>query len=86
VASKSFYLGKESSIKKRIQQFHSNNIMDKDINFIKLEIIKIVSTVIMQFIDTKSPKDPFKKRVKLNLDNVLDKYVASGEWDYWVSR
>ena len=40
----------------------------------------------MQFIDTKSPKDPFKKRVKLNLDNVLDKYVASGEWDYWVSR
>ena len=86
VASKSFYLGKEDSIKKRIQQFHSNIIMDKDMNFIKSEIIKIVSTVIMQFIDTKSQKDPFKKRVKLNLDNVLDKYVASGEWDYWVSR
>ncbi|HIG90679.1 MAG: hypothetical protein ABGW67_04035 [Flavobacteriaceae bacterium] len=86
VASKSFYLGKESSIKKRIQQFHSNNIMDNDINFIKSEIIKIVSTVIMQFIDTKSLKNSFKKRVKLNLDNILDKYVASGEWDYWVSR
>ena len=60
--------------------------MGRGINFVKSEIIKIVSTVIMQFIDTKSPKNPFKKRIKLNLDNVLERYVASGEWDYWVSR
>ena len=83
---KSFYLGKEDSIKGKVQQFHSNNIMGRGINFVKSEIIKIISTVIMQFIDTKSPKNPFKKRIKLNLDNVLERYVASGEWDYWVSR
>ena len=40
----------------------------------------------MQFIDMKSPKDPFKKTIKLNLENVLERYVASGEWDYWTSR
>jgi hypothetical protein len=85
-ATKSFYLGKEVSIKEKVQQFHKNNIMSRGMNFLKSEIIEIVSTVIMQFIDPKSPKDPFKKRIKLNLDNVLERYVASGEWEYWVSR
>jgi len=85
-STKSFYLGKEDSIKGKVQQFHKNNIMSRGINFLKSEIIKIVSTVIMQFIDTKSLNDPFKKRIKLNLDNVLERYVASGEWNYWASR
>ena len=85
-ATKSFYLGKENAIKKKIQQFHSKNIMGRGMNFVKSEIIKITSTVIMQFIDMKSTGDPFKKRVKLNLQNVLERYVASGEWDYWTSR
>ena len=85
-ATKSFYLGKENAIKRKIQQFHSKNIMGRGMSFVKSEVIKIISTVIMQFIDPKSPNDPFKKRIKLNLDNVLERYVASGEWDYWVSR
>ncbi len=84
--TKSFYLGKENAIKKKIQQFHSNNIMGRGINFIKSEVIKITSTVITQFIDMKNKENPFKKRTKLNLDNVLERYVASGEWDYWSSR
>ena len=84
--SKSFYLGKENAIKKKLQQFHSNNIKGRGIGFVKGEIIRIVSTVIMQFIDINSKKDIFKKRVKLNFDNVLERYVASGEWDYWASR
>ena len=85
-SSKSFYLGKEKAIKKKLQQFHSANIMGRGIGFVKAEIIRIVNTVIMQFIDINSGKDVFKKRAKLNLDNVLERYVASGEWDYWVSR
>ena len=60
--------------------------MGRGIGFVKAEIIRIVNTVIMQFIDINSEKDVFKKRAKLNLDNVLERYVASGEWDYWVSR
>ena len=60
--------------------------MGRGIGFVKTEIIRIVNTVIMQFIDINSEKDVFKKRAKLNLDNVLERYVASGEWDYWVSR
>jgi hypothetical protein len=60
--------------------------MNRGINFLKSEIIEIVSAVIMQFIDPKSPKSPFKKTIKLNLENVLERYVASGEWDYWASR
>ena len=85
-STKSFYLGKEKSIKAKVQQFHKNNIMNRGINFLKSEIIEIVSAVIMQFIDPKSPKSPFKKTIKLNLENVLERYVASGEWDYWASR
>ena len=85
-ATKSFYLGKENAIKRKIQQFHSKNIMGRGMSFVKSEVIKIISTVIMQFIDMKSPKDPFKKTIKLNLENVLERYVASGEWDYWTSR
>ena len=84
--TKSFYLGKENAIKKKIQQFHSNSIMGRGINFVKSEVIKITSTVITQFVDMKTTGNPFKKRTKLNLDNVLEKYVASGEWDYWSSR
>ena len=60
--------------------------MGRGIRFVKTEIIRIVNTVIMQFIAISSEKDVFKKRAKLNLDNVLERYVASGEWDYWVSR
>ena len=85
-ATKSFYLGKENAIKKRIQQFHNKNIMARGMNFIKSEVIKITSTVIMQFIDMKSTADPFSKKVKLNFDNILEMYVTSGEWDYWKSR
>jgi len=84
-ATKSFYLGKENAIKKRIQQFHNKNIMGRGMNFIKSEVIKITSTVIMQFVDINSEKEIFKKRLKLNFDNVLERYVASGEWDYWKS-
>ena len=84
-ATKSFYLGKENAIKKSIQQFHSKNIMGRGMNFIKSEVIKITSTVIMQFVDINSEKEIFKKRLKLNFDNVLERYVASGEWDYWKS-
>jgi len=85
-ATKSFYLGKENAIKKRIQQFHNKNIMGRGMNFIKSEVIKITSTVIMKFIDMKSTVDPFSKKVKLNFDNILEMYVTSGEWDYWKSR
>jgi len=85
-ATKSFYLGKENAIKKKIQQFHSKNIMGRGMHFVKSEVIKITSTVIMQFIDMKATDTLFKKRVKLNLENVLERYVASGEWDYWTSR
>ena len=84
-ATKSFYLGKENAIKKRIQQFHNKNIMGRGMNFIKSEVRKITSTVIMQFVDINSEKEIFKKRLKLNFDNVLERYVASGEWDYWKS-
>ncbi len=85
-ATKSFYLGKENAIKKKIQQFHNRNIMGRGMNFVKSEVIKITSTVIMQFINMKSTADPFSKNVKLNFDNVLEMYVTSGEWDYWKSR
>ncbi len=84
-SGKSFYLGKEKAIKMKLQQFHSNNIMGRGMSFVKSEIIRIVNTVIMQFVDINSEKEIFKKRLKLNFDNVLERYVASGEWDYWKS-
>ena len=60
--------------------------MGRGMHFVKSEVVRITSTVIMQFIDMKATDTPFKKRVKLNLENVLERYVASGEWDYWTSR
>ena len=81
-ATKSFYLGNESKLKSRIQQFYLDDLNTKKMDFIKKEVKMIVSNVISDFINTRT-KSIFCDSPKLNFTNVLDKYYESNLWDHW---
>jgi len=81
-ATKSFYLGNESKLKSRLQQFYLEDLNTKKMEFIKDEVKMIVSNVISDFINTRS-KTIFTASPKLNFTNVLDKYYESNLWEHW---
>ena len=75
----SIYLGNEQKIKKALQQFHKNDINDKKIEDIKIEIKQMVSSVIAPYLIKYKTKD------KLSFGSIIDLYIDSGDWDYWRS-
>ena len=81
-ATKSFYLGNESKLKSRLQQFYLEDLNTKKMEFIKDEVKMIVSNVISDFINTRT-KSIFTETPKLNFTNVLDKYYESNLWEHW---
>ena len=81
-ATKSFYLGNESKLKSRLQQFYLDDLNTKKMDFIKEEVKMIVSNVISDFINTRT-KTIFTQSPKLNFINVLDKYYESNLWEHW---
>ena len=81
-ATKSFYLGNESKLKSRLQQFYLEDLNTKKMEFIKDEVKMIVSNVISDFINTRA-KTIFIDSPKLNFTNVLDKYYESNLWEHW---
>ena len=81
-ATKSFYLGNESKLKSRLQQFYLDDLNTKKMDFIKKELKMIVSNVISDFINTRS-KTIFTDSTKLNFTNVLDKFYESNLWEHW---
>ena len=83
-ATKSFYLGNESKLKSKLQQFYSDDLNTKKIDYVKDEVKMIVSNVISDFINTRT-KAIFTESPKLNFTNVLDKYYESNLWEHWRS-
>ena len=81
-ATKSFYLGNESKLKSRLQQFYLEDLNTKKMDFIKDEVKMVVSNVISDFINTRT-KSIFCDSPKLNFTNVLDRYYESNLWDHW---
>ena len=81
-ATKSFYLGNESKLKSRLQQFYLEDLNTKKMEFIKDEVKMIVANVISDFINTRS-KTIFTDSTKLNFTNVLDKFYESNLWEHW---
>ena len=83
-ATKSFYLGNETKLKSKLQQFYLDDLNTKKIEYVKDEIKMIVSNVISEFINTRT-KTIFTESPKLNFTNVLDKYYESNLWEHWRS-
>ena len=83
-ATKSFYLGNESKLKSKLQQFYSDDLNTKKIDYVKDEVKMIVSNVISDFINIRT-KAIFTESPKLNFTNVLDKYYESNLWEHWRS-
>ena len=73
----SIYLGNEKKIKKLLQQFHQDNIKDRRIEDIKIEIKQIVSSVTPTYLKQNNTKN------KLSFKKIIDLYVERGEWNYW---
>ena len=82
--TKSFYLGNESKLKNKLQQFYAYDLNTKRMEYIKMQVKMIVSNVISDFINPRS-KHIFTINPKLNFKNVLDKFYESGLWEHWKS-
>lgn len=82
--TKSFYLGNESKLRNKLQQFYIDDLNTKKIEYIKDQVKMIVSNVVSNFINLRS-KYLFTNKPKLNFNNVLDKYYESDLWDHWKS-
>lgn len=83
--SKSFYLGNESGIKKKIQQFHKEDLSNAKIDLIKNEVLLIIRSVIMDFFNKEYLKTLSKDEKKLNFKNILNRFFEKGDWIYWSS-
>ncbi len=81
-ATKSFYLGNESKLKSRLQQFYLDDLNAKKMDYVKDEVKMIVSNVISDFINTRT-KNIFTESPKLDFTNILDKYYESNLWEHW---
>ena len=84
--SKSFYLGKEGDIKKKIGVFYKEDISKMDIDFLKKETLKIVRNVIGEFLLNAFNKDKQKGKKKISFDNIISRYIDKGDWDYWMKE
>ena len=81
---KSFYLGNRDKIIKMIQNYYPQNLAEESDKYIKQQVKMIVSTVIYELLIAKST-NILSKNVKLNFQTIIEKYYATGLWDYWRS-
>ena len=84
--SKSFYLGKEEDIKKKIGVFYKEDITKMDIDLLKKETLKIIRNVIGEFLLNAFNKEKQKGKKKISFDNIINRYIEKGDWDYWVKE
>tara|TARA_Y100001958_G_C21037212_1_gene408093 strand:+ start:16 stop:564 length:549 start_codon:yes stop_codon:yes gene_type:complete len=78
----SFYLGKEQTIKRKIKMFYSSDISNLNMKNIKLKLNNIIESVISKYY---SPllKTNFNTTRKLNFNKIIEKYIESGDWNYY---
>ena len=84
--SKSFYLGKEEGIKKKIGVFYKEDISNKDTEFLKKETLKIIRNVIGDFLLNAFNKEKQKGKKKISFNNIINRYIEKGDWNYWVKE
>ncbi|MBC8306907.1 MAG: hypothetical protein H8E55_65510 [Pelagibacterales bacterium] len=84
--SKSFYLGKQEDIKKKIGVFYKDDIESMNIDLLKKETLKIIRNVIGDFLLDAFNKEKQKGKKKISFDNIVNRYIDKGDWDYWVKE
>ena len=84
--SKSFYLGKEEDIKKKIGVFYKDDIGRMEIELLKKETLKIVRNVTGEFLSDAFNKEKPKGKKKISFDNIINRYIEKGDWDYWMKE
>ena len=73
----SFYLGKENSIKDKLQQFNHEDISKIGQTLMKNKIKEIVRKVVPNYLKDGN----FFKTI--NFKKLIELYILSGEWNYW---
>ncbi len=84
--SKSFYLGKEEDIKNKIGVFYKDDIENMNIDLLKKETLKIIRNVIGDFLLDAFNKERQKGKKKISFENIVNRYIDKGDWDYWVKE
>ena len=57
-----------------------------DIDLLKKETLKIVRNVIGEFLSEAFNKEKPKGKKKISFDNIINRYIEKGDWDYWMKE
>ena len=79
-------LAKEEDIKKKIGVFYKDDIGRMEIELLKKETLKIVRNVIGEFLSDAFNKEKPKGKKKISFDNIINRYIEKGDWDYWMKE
>ena len=73
-------------LKKKIGVFYKEDISNKDTEFLKKETLKIIRNVIGDFLLNAFNKEKQKGKKKISFNNIINRYIEKGDWNYWVKE
>ena len=80
-SQKSLYLGKHDLILETIRQYYRNDEFDNSVDFLKTELKRILVSIQSKILSITTDNKIIIKKKKL--ENIIQLYEESGNWDYW---
>ena len=80
-SQKSLYLGKHDLILETIKQYYRNDEFDNSVDFLKTELKRILVSIQSKILSITTDNKIIIKKKKL--ENIIQLYEESGNWDYW---
>ena len=80
-SQKSLYLGKHDLIVDSLSHYYRKDEFDNSIDFLKSELKKILISIQNKIISINNDNKILMKKKKL--ENIIQLYEESGNWDYW---
>ena len=80
-SQKSLYLGKHDLILEILRQYYRKDEFDNSVDFLKTELKRILVSMQSKILSITSDNKIIIKKKKL--ENIIQLYEESGNWDYW---
>ena len=80
-SQKSLYLGKHDLILEILRQYYRKDEFDNSVDFLKTELKRILVSMQSKILSITTDNKIIIKKKKL--ENIIQLYEESGNWDYW---
>jgi len=74
-------LGKHDLILETIKQYYRNDEFDNSVDFLKTELKRMLVSIQSKILSITTDNKIIIKKKKL--ENIIQLYEESGNWDYW---